>query len=242
MDKSMLAATVYKRRSHRKYTSERVSEELMDKIEAALDELTPLYPEIPTHIEIVSKKNVRSIFPWLPGQVAVFFSDEREGYLENAGFMLQQLDLYIQSLGLGSCWVGMAKMNSLASSAAPDGMSEVMILAFGITKEELRKSEADFSRKALSQISDTADERLIPARLAPSSVNSQPWFFERREDGYNLYQLSLVRTKNLARMNRIDTGIALAHMYVSNPATFSFSRLDPAPVREKSTYIGTFTI
>ena len=34
--------------------------------------------------------------------------------LENAGFIFQQVDLYIQSLGLGSCWVGLGRPKGAA--------------------------------------------------------------------------------------------------------------------------------
>ncbi len=39
----------------------------------------------------------------------IISSENTEGYLMNIGFIFQQMDLYLSSIGLGSCWLGMAK-------------------------------------------------------------------------------------------------------------------------------------
>ena len=45
-----------------------------------------------------------------------------------------------------------------------------------------------FKRKALLEISDNCDERLRVAQLAPSAINSQPWYFKHSDDGFDVYQ------------------------------------------------------
>ena len=242
MDIKALSDTVAKRRSHRKYYNDILSGEEQHAIEAAISELKPLYPDIKCKIELVFKSHVRTMMPWMPPYAIVAFSEVRDGYLENIGFMLDELDLFIQScgLGLGSCWVGMGKPRE--GMLDSEGMEYVMMLAVGKTKEKMRKGEADFKRNSLCEISDTEDARLASARLAPSSINSQPWYFEHAEGAIRLYQKRLVRTKNLTRMNRIDVGIALAHLYVSNPESFSYFIETPTPVLDKMDYILTFKI
>ena len=52
----------------------------------------------------------------------------------------------------------------------------------------------------------------------------------------------LLRHKALGNMNRIDMGIALAHMYVANPDSFHFFMAPPAQERKGYLYIGTFVV
>lgn len=242
MEIKALADAIYMRRSHRKYYNDILSPDEEKAIELAISDLKPLYPDIKCRIELVFKSHVRTMMPWMPPHAVVAFSEVRDGYLENIGFMLEQLDLFIQSAGLllGACWVGMGKPREGVMSV-PD-MEYVMMLAVGKTKEKMRRGESEFKRSSLAEISDTEDTALLPARVAPSSVNSQPWYFEHADGCIRLYQKQLVRTKNLARMNRIDVGIALSHMYVANSETFEHFIESPVPEREKMDYILSFKI
>lgn len=49
-------------------------------------------------------------------------------------------------------------------------------------------------------------------------------------------------SKALSDMNRIDVGIALAHLYVANPDTFRYFQANDAPEVKGGTYIGSFTL
>ena len=66
----------------------------------------------------------------------------------------------------------------------------------------------------MEQITDKTDLRLEPARLAPSAVNSQPWYFTHHGDTIHMYCSK--------KGSRLDIGIALAHLYVANEDTFRF--------------------
>ena len=65
---------------------------------------------------------------------------------------------------------------------------------------------------------------MIPAQLAPSAINSQPWYFKHTDDGFDVYQLkqNIFKRQILKKLNSIDVGIVLAHMYVANENTFEF--------------------
>jgi nitroreductase len=157
------------------------------------------------------------------------------------GFLFQQMDLYLQSIGLGSCWVGLGKPRHQNEE---DGAEFVVLLAFGTPQgTTLRIGSADFKRKTLAQIADRPDPALEPARLAPSSTNSQPWFFAHEEDAVHAYMATdgLRRHTMIGTMNRIDMGIALAHMYVANEDRFRFFCVE-APRKEGYQYVGSFTL
>ena len=235
---------ITQRKSTRSYTDTPLDAETLKKIEDFISTIKPLYPQIKTQTKIVSKKDVRSLMKWLPPQVLAIYSEEKDGLYENIGFMFQQLDLYFHSIGLGSCWIGLGKTHKEVS-ADIQGMKFVILLAFGYPQDtSFRLSAKDFKRKSLTEISDISDYSLEPARLAPSAVNSQPWYFVTDGDYIHTYQnkRSLVAPKMLKNMNRIDMGIALSHMYVSNPDSFEFFSLKEYPEQNGREYIGSFKI
>ena len=232
-----LKELINKRKSFRKYTNQPVDEALLARITAFVKNAKPLLPDIDVHMEIVAKEQVRFMLPWKTPQLIAFYSAPKDGYLENAGFILQQIDLYIQSLGLGSCWLGLGKMRMEKS---PEGMEFVILPAFGHSDETLRSGAGEFKRLSLSEISEREDEALEPARLAPSSTNSQPWYFTHAEGCIHAYcsLKGLLRHKMLEYMNRIDMGIALSHLYLTNPETFCFTA-EEAPQLPGHRYTGT---
>lgn len=69
---------------------------------------------------------------------------------------------------------------------------------------------------SLEQITDKPDPRLEPARLAPSAVNGQPWYFAHEGETIHIYCNK--------KGSPLDAGIALAHLYVANMESFRFSR------------------
>lgn len=235
-----LKEMIAKRKSFRKYTDQPVEEAVLADIMAFAEGARPLLPDIAVRMKVVSREQVRFMLPWKTPQLIAFYSRPVEGYLENAGFILQQVDLYIQSLGLGSCWLGLGKMRV---EDAPEGMAFVILLAFGHSEECLRAGAGEFKRLGPSEIADRPDEALEPARLAPSSTNSQPWYFTHADGCIHAYcsLKGLLRHKMLEYMNRIDMGIAFAHLYLCNPDTFAFDRQD-APELPGHRYTGTLTL
>lgn len=228
---------IYKRKSCRSFTNVPVDEVLLKSIKTF--PMKPLYPEIKVRWDIVPRNQVKCICPWTTPQLITIYSEETEGWLENVGFLFQQMDLYLQSLGLGVCWLGMGRMNPKTATAV-EGMRFAIMLAFGHPKgDPLRHDFKDFKRKTPEQIADRVDPRLEPARLAPSAVNSQPWYFTHEGDTIHAYRILDGR---LDYMNQIDMGIALAHLYVANEKTFRFFRAGNPPVMPGYGYIGSVTL
>ena len=114
-------------------------------------------------------------------------------------------------------------------------MKFVIMMAFGYPKgDQLRHDGKGFKRKAMEKITDTPDPRLEPARLAPSAVNSQPWYFTHQGDNIHVH-CSKTGSK-------LDAGIALAHLYIANEATFCFFREEDVQEVTGYGYIGSVTL
>lgn len=235
---------IYRRKSVRKYTGEPVDEKTVANILEFCRQAKPLDPEIAFKAMVVDRAQVRFYLPWKTPQLLAIFSETKPGYLENVGFVFQQVELYLQSIGLGACWLGLGKFRK-SELPQVEGMEFVIFIAFGIPEEEsCRKELSEFQRKPLSEITDKEDSRLECARLAPSSTNSQPWYFTHEGDTVHAFccEAGFLRHKLLGSMNRIDMGIALAHLYLENPDSFRFFEAEPKEVPKGYRYFGSLSL
>lgn len=229
-----LSEYISKRKSIRKYKAESLTEDKLEEIREYIEELKPLYPEIKISCEIVDR--IKSPVIVKAPHYLLFSSEAKDGDLENAGFMLQQMNLYFSSIGLGSCFLGMGKPAEKQQTKFPF----IIMMAFGEPDEELYRSEAQFKRKSLANISEGEDPRIEAARLAPSAVNSQNWFFISEDDKIYVYRKKLNQVKAIFydKTNCIDIGIALCNLdMVSDQFTFANSKVYPE--KEGYLYMGT---
>ncbi|QNU65376.1 nitroreductase [Ruminiclostridium herbifermentans] len=235
MTNQELYNAIFKRKSVRKYDMTPLSEEILDEIKSYVDNLMPLIDNIRYSISFLSEVDTKLLIPvkFAPHYICIY-SEKKDGYLTNAGFLLQQIDLYLSARGIGSCWLGFFKPKKEVNTQ--NGLEFVILLAFGNPKESVhRKSISEFSRKSISEISliKSAEKLLEPVRLAPSAINSQPWFFsgDLNEIIVSRQKLSKLKAPFVDRYNQIDIGIALYHLWLSlehegNAATFDFNCAD----------------
>lgn len=206
-----LYEAMFCRKSIRKYDMNPLAKEKIEEIENFARNLKPLYNDI--QIEYTLVNHVTNILPVKAPHYFIISSENKEGYLENIGFMFEQMDLFLSSEGIGSCWLGMARPKEKVDTK----LEFVIILCFGNPLEELYRDVAEFRRKPLSEVSSGADDRLECARLAPSATNSQNWFFAAENGKIHIYQKKLnpIKIVMYDKMNRVDIGIAACHLYVA---------------------------
>jgi nitroreductase len=238
-----LEDTIYKRQSTRSYDSTPLDNETLDEIRDFIDNAKELNPNIKWSYEILPTENISTMMRWKAPHYIAIFSEEKENFYQNVGFIFQQVDLFLQSKGIGTCWIGMGSPKNYKN---PDDTQKfIIIISVGKPKGNLYREIDQFRRKSLEDISDKRDERLAPAQFAPSASNSQPWYFTHNDDGsYNLYRNrpKFRLNKKKDAWNQIDMGIALAHMYVANQDTFRFNRDDSHEELKDKVFEGRFTI
>ncbi|HOI39752.1 MAG TPA: nitroreductase family protein [Methanobacterium sp.] len=215
MDKTDLYSTIFQRKSIRKFDLTPLDNSALNEIKDYLKTLEPLHENIGIEFKILSPDLVkRRMMKKAPHYLAVF-SEVKEGYLNNVGFMMQQMDLFFSANGMGSCWQGIPKLNKegLESSS----LKFIILMPFGKANEPLhRTSTSQFKRKSLHEISDIkgAKNILEAARLAPSAGNGQPWFFTGDENLIHSYLIKpdFVRGLLIKKFPPIDVGISLYHL------------------------------
>jgi len=225
---------IRKRKSIRKFDMTPLDAAVLEKVTNHFNNLVPLYSTIDYSIEVVSK--TKGIFNIKAPHYLIFGSKEKEGCLENIGFIGQQMDLFLSASGLGACWLGASKPTDKEESALP----YIICIAFGNPSEQLYREQSEFKRKSLADISEGEDDRLEAARLAPSGVNAQNWYFIAESGKIHCYRkkpnplLGLI----LGRMGSIDLGIAICHIAQESEA-FCFVQDDDAPIKKGLIYSGT---
>ena len=237
-----IADMIPRRRSVRAYRAEAIPDTTLADLRAYMDGLVPLIPGAKVEGRIIPTDHGNFLQKWKTPHFIAIFSDGSDDALLNVGFMYQQLDLYAQSRGLGTCWVGLGSLTD--AEVVPEGMKLAVMMAIGLPDGVPERAPADFKRKAMTEISDHPDARLEVLRLAPSATNSQPWFVAHDGDTLHIYREALGRIKQRThgRMNKIDMGIGLCHLYVTNPTTFRFRKEENPPTLDGQIYVGSVTL
>lgn len=215
MIQANLYETIFKRKAVRKYDLKPLNDNTLSTITDYVKSLKPLYDGIKTEMRIVGQDEVKLLVSGKAPHYLLLYSENKEGYLTNAGYMLQQVDLFLSSKGIGSCYVGMGK-----PAKASAELEYVIMLAFGNPTEPVHRADSsEFKRKSLLQITNVVgnDKLLETARLAPSATNSQPWFFTGSNGIIHAYCVkpNMIKALLYGKMNKIDMGIALCHIAVA---------------------------
>ena len=237
-----IADMIPRRRSVRAYRAEAIDKATLADLRAYMDGLVPLIPGAKVEGRIIPTDHGNFLQKWKTPHFIAIFSDGSDDALLNVGFMYQQLDLYAQSRGIGTCWVGLGSLTD--AEVIPAGMKLAVMMAIGLPDGVPERAPADFKRKAMTELSDQPDARLEVLRLASSATNSQPWFVAHDGDTLHFYREALGRIKQRThgRMNKIDMGIGLCHLYVTNPTTFRFRKEENPPTLDGQIYVGSVTL
>jgi nitroreductase len=166
---------------------------------------------------------------------------EGQRNLEDFGYRLETIVLFATALDLGTCWLGgtFSRSRFAAAIEVREGEQLPAVVATGYVSDRrglvdrlIRRQAAGetrypwerlfFDRRFGAPLSrDAAGAYAVPlemVRLAPSASNKQPWRIVRDGPAWHLYlqRTAGYRQRNalwpqIADMQRIDMGIAMAH-------------------------------
>ena len=192
-----------------------ISNEELKDIEEAYNSFTPLYPDIKTCIRIVDSSYINRS---LRGQEysILLYSENKEGYLQNIGYLGEQLDLYLVNHNIGSLWYGIGKTNE----PTYNGLQYVIMILIHKVNDisKFRKDMYKSKRKDISEIwSGPYIEGVTNiVRFSPSACNTQPWLVKNdNNDTLSIFRYKNPRKRGIMPVdkvsfyNRIDIGIFL---------------------------------
>lgn len=204
---------VFKRKSFHIFKNTLIiSEEELAQIETAFLECKPLIPEIKVSMKIVPAAATTC----KRGQeyCILLYSEKKEGYLPNIGYLGQQLDLILASMNIGALWFGIGKTD-IRSDGELDYV--IMIAIAKMEETKFRKNMFKSKRKPIEEIwfGEYYLEAANIARFAPSACNTQPWIVESNKQELRVFRYKkpgkrgIMPADKVSFYNRIDIGIFL---------------------------------
>lgn len=141
---------IFKRKSFhlfRNIGNEHITEEKLKDIEEEFNKLKPLVAGINVKVKIVKDKTTCK-----RGQeyCILFYSERKDNYLQNIGYLGEQLDLYLVSKNIGTLWFGIGK----PEEKRYEGLDFVIIIAIAKidSEDKFRKDMFKSKRKNLEEI------------------------------------------------------------------------------------------
>lgn len=212
--------TIFKRKSFhlfRNVGNEHISQDELSEIEKAYRNFSSLYPDIKTDIRIVpsSEVNIKRDAEYC----ILIYSEKKDNYLMNAGYIGEQLDLYLVKHNLGSLWFGIGKPDE----PSYNGLDFVIMMAIRKISDntKFRKDMFKAKRKPLSEIWSGDGLGIADiTRFAPSACNTQPWYVESKDGELTVYRYKkpgkrgIMPVEAVSYFNRIDIGIYLCFLEI----------------------------
>ena len=210
---------IFKRKSFhlfRNIGEESISSTDINNIQKTYETLTPLRPDIKTAIRMVPANETTCT----RGQeyCILFYSEKKRNYLQNIGYLGEQLDLYLVSQNIGTLWFGIGK----TEEPAFDGLEFVIMIAIAKVDDEkkFRKDMYKSKRKPLDEIwaGEPIDGITDIVRFAPSACNTQPWIVENKDNTLKVYRYKkqgkrgIMPAQKVSFYNQIDIGIFLCFL------------------------------
>lgn len=214
-----LHSIIFKRKSFhlfRNIGNDTISANDIENIKEIYKTLIPLCPDIKTAIKIVPANETTC----KRGQqfCILLYSEKRDNYLQNIGYLGEQLDLYLVSQNIGTLWFGIGKTNEPSF----DGLDFIIMIAISKVDDErkFRKDMFKSKRKSIDEIwlGEPLGGISDIVRFAPSACNTQPWIVEHTDTTLNVYRYKkqgkrgIMPADKVSFYNQIDIGIFLCFL------------------------------
>lgn len=216
-----LKEAIKTRHSVRKYISKPLEKEVVDKLQAVIDECNR---EGNLNIQLVTNetKAFTGIFAYGKfygvENYLVMVGKKADDLDERIGYYGEKLVLYAQSLGLNTCWAGLSyrKVNDVYEVGKDEKLACMISLGYGENQGVQHKSKTP---EQISNISSDTPEwfknGVDAALLAPTAINQQKYSFiydGENEDGKG----KVIANKGFSMVGytNMDLGIAKLHFEI----------------------------
>lgn len=188
-----------------------ITEQELKDINNFIGSAEPLIPDIKTAAYIVPESETTCKRG--AEYCILLYSEHKENYLQNIGYIGEQIDLYLASKNIGALWFGIGK----PEKAQINGLDFVIMISIAkMPCDKFRKDMYKSKRKPLAEIwsGDILDVANI-VRFAPSACNTQPWIVENSDGLLRIYRYKkpgkrgIMPVDKVMYYNRIDIGIFL---------------------------------
>lgn len=233
---------IKKRISIRKYSNQQLDSDILEQIKLTLKNLKPLNPNINVRLELITDTKVVKTtgIGFMGGSIKINaphciigITENKEGCMENIGFMLEQAVLELQDEGISTCWLGTYNKEKIQSICnVKEGEEIAIVITLGYAEKSfynngMRKLLSTSKRKDITETCFYKDwgnninsyilkepsmkKILFMSSMYPSSNNSQPVRVIIEENKAVFF----VKINKKSDCYKIDGGIFMAHFYLS---------------------------
>lgn len=218
-----LYEAIFKRKSVRTYRMEELPEVLLHNIRKYEKEIDRMYPSLRYELVIFNavkeKIQMKGLFRVKAPYYMALFIEDKEGHMEEAGYILEQLVLFMTTKGIATCYQGGARL--VEDIFFPE-LKLAMIVAFGFAEGAMFRQEKGAKRFPMESIafikeaiSDDIRLLLRAGRMAPSALNSQPWRMMVYDNRIHIFSKRGMGMIEASPMDRLNVGILAAHFAVA---------------------------
>lgn len=217
-----LYEAIHLRKSVRNYEMMPIGADILQGLLDYYNETEGLNAGIRTEIDIIDntrgQHKLMGLFNVKAPYYLALYSEEKDRAQMNAGYVMEQLSLFLFTKGIGSCFLG--------ATVPPRSMQKkgdkklVILLAFGKEKDRRRRRVSEVNRMTLEELCVYKEvprqwmkQLLEAARLAPSSMNSQPWRFVVYDSRIHIFAKKH-RSDKLGKWEEFNFGIMLSHLMI----------------------------
>lgn len=216
-----LLEAIKSRHSVRHYISKSLTQDIIDALHAKIDECNR---EGNLHIQLVlnEKKGFSGMMAYgsFSGveNYLVMAGEKAEDLDERIGYYGEQIVLFAEQLGLGTCWAGLS-YRKVKGTYELEGKEKIACMISLGYHEDPGRNMKKKSVKELSNASDITPEWFIKgveaARLAPTAINQQKFHFEYiNPNGDNTHKVKATRGFSMVGYTQMDLGIAKLHFEI----------------------------
>ena len=245
------------RKSTRDYKPDAVDDRKLQALISYFHQATKLIPEI--KMEIFLLQNGNDVFERLDGKAGyngrmikapgyiLIASEDKDGYMENTGFVGENMILKAADEGIDTCWITFESSSLIKDALELDTDKEItgiIAVGYGIDKKKVLHTIAigdNYSKADIQIIKDNTSfrysvedivflkewgrhadysileqrgiaEAFTYLRLAPSTLNHQPWKFII-DDSAMVLTIKDNKDTNI-KEEKIDAGIVMLYFYL----------------------------
>lgn len=217
---------IFVRKSSRDYIMEEIEPRIINNLKNFMNHVSLMGEQFNISFKILKNCNEKNELPFKTNVKAPYYlaiaSEEKEDHLINVGYVMEQISLYLTAKGLGSCILGVSKEKRSKIGNMDYPVASVM--AFGKAQGNIyreSKIARRISEKQLcsfkSNVPNNVRTIIKAARLAPSSMNNQPWRFVVYDNRIHVFvRKGFLSTHFLKNTKDIDIGIMLSHIMLAS--------------------------
>jgi len=214
---------IFVRKSVRNYKNTEVEPQILEDIQAKFQEIKGLCEGTESELLVLDNRKgqyrMLGAFGVKAPYYLALYSEDFDRCMMNAGYLMEQISLYLCSIGFGSCFVGRPMLTKELQTRGTKKL--MLVLAFGKAKKSCTRAPEAVNRKALDKLCVFKEkpkywmnQLLEVARMAPSRFNSQPWRFVVLDNCMHIY-CKKQKLEYLRTWDEVHFGILFSHMMVA---------------------------